>query len=213
MDGTIISTETIWQLATQNVLDIYTPHLDETKKKEIKEYLSGLALYESSKYIQKHANVEVSADEIRKEKARHAHDLYTSHGIDYIPFFSDFHGKAKNLNLKTAIATNATDETVDRTLSMLPLRDFFSEHIYHIDMVNQICKPNPDIFLHTAKMIDVDSKECIVIEDSAHGIKAAKSAGMYCIAINTSNNSHALHEADEIVNCYTEINLDKLILK
>ena len=213
MDGTITSTEKIWQLATQNVLDIYTPHLDAAKRNEIKEYLSGLALYESSKYIQKHAITEVSADEIREEKARQAHDLYTSHGIDYIPFFSDFHAKVKNLNLRTAIATNATNETVNKTLSMLPLRDFFSEHIYDVDMVNRVCKPNPDIFLHAAKMIDVSSKDCIVIEDSAHGIKAAKAAGMYCIAINTGKNSHALQEADEIVNCYTEINLDKLILK
>lgn len=213
MDGTIISTEMIWQIATQNILDIYVPHLDQEKKDEIKTYLIGLALYESCKYIQKHALTEVSVDEIREEKARQAHALYNSHGLTFIPFFPEFHEKVKGLNLKTAIATNATDETVRKTLTMLPLKDYFAEHIYHIDMVNRVCKPNPDIFLHAAKNIAVDPEHCIVIEDSVHGIKAAKAAGMYCIAINTGNNRHLLHEADEIVDCYTEINLEKLLYK
>ena len=211
MDGTIISTEIMWHTATQNILNIYASHLDQAQKDEIKIYLKGLALYESCKYIQKHSLLDVTADEILQEKARQAHDLYHTLGLSFIPFFPEFHAKVKNLNLKHAIATNATQETVDKTLKLLPLRDFFAEHIYNIDMVNRVCKPSPDIFLHAAKKIGVQPKDCVVIEDSVHGIKAAKAAGMYCIAINTGKDRHLLGEADEIVDCYTEINLDKLL--
>lgn len=213
MDGTIISTEVMWQTATQKVLDKYVGHLSQEKKDEIKTYLKGLALYASCKYIAQHALTDISPDEIREEKARQAHDLYESIGLEFIPFFPDFHHKVKSHNLKTAIATNATGETVENTLKLLPLRDYFAEHIYNVDMVNRVCKPNPDIFLHAAKNIGVDPKDCIVIEDSVHGIKAAKAAGMYCIAINTGNDRHLLHEADEIVDCYKEIDLDKLLYK
>ncbi len=80
-------------------------------------------------------------------------------------------------------------------------------------MVNRVCKPSPDIFLHAAKKINVEPEHCIVIEDSVHGIKAAKAAGMYCIAINTGKDRHLLGQADEIVDCYTEINLEKLLAK
>ena len=211
MDGTIISTEVMWHTATQNVLDIYAAHLDQSKKDEIKIYLKGLALYESCKYIKKHSLLDVTAEEILQEKARQAHDLYHTLGLSFIPFFPEFHAKVKARNLKHAIATNATQESVDRTLTMLPLRDYFAEHIYNVDMVNRVCKPSPDIFLHAAKKIGVEPKDCIVIEDSAHGIKAAKAAGMYCIAINTGKDRHLLGEADEIVDCYTQINLDKLL--
>lgn len=211
MDGTIISTENMWQAATQNILDIYASHLDQDKKEEIKVYLKGLALYESCKYIQQHSLQDVSVEEILAEKARQAHHLYTSQGLSFIPHFESFHTKVKDSNLKHAIATNATQETVDKTLTMLPLRNFFAEHIYNVDMVNRVCKPKPDIFLHAAKNIDVAPELCIVIEDSAHGIKAAKAAGMYCIAINTGKDRHLLGEADEIVDCYTEIDLDKLL--
>ena len=211
MDGTIISTENMWQTATQNILNIYASHLDQEKKDEIKVYLKGLALYESCKHIKKHSLKDVSVEEILEEKARQAHDLYATQGLSFIPYFPEFHAKVAALDLKHAIATNATQETVDKTLKLLPLRDYFAEHIYNVDMVNRVCKPKPDIFLLAAKKINVDPADCIVIEDSAHGIKAAKAAGMYCIAINTGKDRHLLGEADEIVDCYREINLEKLL--
>jgi len=211
MDGTIICTETIWQAATQKILDKHANHLSQDKKNEIKTYLKGLALYESCKYIASHSLTDVSPDLIRQEKAQFAHDLYTSLGLSYIPHFQDFHKKACLLDFKTAIATNAIEQSVANTLKLLPLDDFFGKHIYHIDMVGGVCKPNPAIFLHAAKNIGIDPEDCIVIEDSAHGIKAAKAAGMYCIAINTGNDRHLLTQADEIVDCYQEINLEKFL--
>ncbi|MBV8660718.1 MAG: HAD family phosphatase [Candidatus Dependentiae bacterium] len=211
MDGTIISTETIWATATQTILDKYVDHLSQEKKSEIKSHLRGLALYESCKLIAEHTLNNISPDEIRAEKAAIAHNLYETHGLAFIPFFPEFHQKVIEHGLKTAVATNAISQSVEHTLRHLPLRDFFAEHIYHIDMVNKVHKPNPAIFLHAAKMIGVEPKDCIVIEDSVHGIRAAKAAGMYCIAINTSNERHLLHEADEIVDCYKEIDLEKLL--
>lgn len=212
MDGTIISTESMWQAATQHILDKHTNHLTKDKKQEIKTYLKGLALYESCKYIAKHSLEKINPEEILQEKMNVAHTLYSTKQIHFIPFFEDFHIKAtQKYGLKTAIATNAITPTVGHTLKQVPLEKFFGQHIYNIDMVNQVCKPNPAIFLHAAKNINVEPKDCIVIEDSAHGIKAAKAAGMYCIAINTGNDRHLLHEADEIVDCYNEINLDNLL--
>jgi len=213
MDGTIVSTESIWQKATENILDMYSSHLSQDEKNEIKIHLKGLALYESSKYIKKNSLLDVSVEEILQEKAKQAHDLYQTQGVTFIPHFSNFHVQVIEQGLKTAIATNATQDTVNRTLTMLPLLDYFAEHIYNIDMVNRVCKPNPDIFLHAAKKINIDPEYCIVIEDSAHGIAAAKAAGMYCVAINTGGDRHLLGQADEIIDCYSEINLEKLLIR
>lgn len=213
MDGTIVSTEIMWQVATQRILDKHISHLPQEKKDEIKAYLKGLALYESCQYLAQHSIVDINPQELLEEKLQLAHDMYDTHEVSYIPHFPEFHGKATNHGLKTAIATNAVTATVEKTLEQLPLEDFFAEHIYNIDMVNKVCKPNPAIFLHAAQQIGINPNDCIVIEDSVHGIKAAKAAGMYCIAINTGNDRHLLHEADEIVNCYKEIDLDKLLYK
>jgi len=96
-------------------------------------------------------------------------------------------------------------------MTKTPLRDYFNEHIYTINTVNLQYKPNPDIYLHAAKMLGVEPRHCIAIEDSSSGIKAAKAAGMYCIGINTGKNRDILKQADEIVECFSEIDLDKLL--
>jgi beta-phosphoglucomutase len=47
-------------------------------------------------------------------------------------------------------------------------------------------KPNPDIFLETARRLNVPPAKCCVIEDAVNGVKAAKAAGMRCVAVTTS---------------------------
>ena len=46
-------------------------------------------------------------------------------------------------------------------------------------------KPDPEIFLKAAKHINTKPRECVVFEDSIFGVKAAKSAGMGCVAVTT----------------------------
>ena len=212
MDGTVIATEDIWKSATQKILDDYLGHLNQEEKDKIKKHLKGLALYESSKYIKEQSKIDITEEDIIKAKSLHAHTIF-SQGIDFIPHFESFHKSSQDMGMKTAIATNATEKTVDHTLSMLPLENYFQEHIYHIDHVNKVCKPNPDVFLHAAKKIGMDPKDCIVIEDSAHGIQAAKAANMFCIGINTGQDREVLEKADIIVDCYSEIDLTKLLEK
>ena len=82
-----------------------------------------------------------------------------------------------------------------------------------MDHVNRAYKPKPDVYLHAAKMLETDPCDCIAIEDSPSGIKAAKAAGMFCIGINTGKNRDNLKEADLIVECYSEIDIENLIKK
>ena len=56
-------------------------------------------------------------------------------------------------------------------------------------------------------MLELEPSECMVIEDSPHGIKAAKSAGMYCIGITTTYKKDKLFEADQIVDNFEEIKI------
>ncbi|GEM_PF-2819520 len=63
----------------------------------------------------------------------------------------------------------------------------------------------------TAEMLKVNPKECIVIEDSTNGVKAALSAGMKCIGyFNLNSGSQDLSCASKIVNSICEINYDFL---
>jgi HAD superfamily hydrolase (TIGR01509 family) len=60
-------------------------------------------------------------------------------------------------------------------------------------------KPNPMVFLQAAQKLQVDPQECLVVEDSVPGLRAAKNAGMKCLTVETTNPASLLQEADLIV--------------
>jgi HAD superfamily hydrolase (TIGR01509 family) len=51
-------------------------------------------------------------------------------------------------------------------------------------------KPSPDVFLEAARRLDIPPARCLVIEDSRHGVTAARAAGMRCIAIPCATTAH-----------------------
>jgi beta-phosphoglucomutase len=63
------------------------------------------------------------------------------------------------------------------------LAECFDE-ILTVEMVSH-SKPDPEIFLKTAEQLETKPQACVVFEDSIFGVKAAKSAGMKCIAVTT----------------------------
>lgn len=66
-------------------------------------------------------------------------------------------------------------------------------------------KPFPDPYLRAAKLLGVSARQCLVIENAPYGIKAAKRAGMSCIALTTSLPKTYLKEADLVVDHLTDI--------
>ena len=74
----------------------------------------------------------------------------------------------------------------------------------------KVAKPEPDIFLMAAEIMGVKPEDCTVVEDSTFGIRAAKAAGMRCIAF-TGANVHNLDnsEADDRFPEYNDEAFDK----
>ncbi len=212
LDGTIIDTETIWNQASRQLLEKRGITLDAKTDKELFDAIQGLALHKSCLLIKQTAQLPEPLDDLIKEESAIAHDLYKQH-VRFIPGFVQFHKKLAHFKLKSGIATNASAETTELTDRIMNLRQFFGEHIYNVSHVNFANKPDPALYLHAAKQLCIDPSDCIAIEDSRHGVTAAKNAGMYCIGINTAKNSAALSSADIIVDSYQQINLSELILK
>lgn len=106
---------------------------------------------------------------------------------------------------KIALATMSSRKVVNRLLIEKRIREYF-DVVYSADDVNNP-KPNPEIFLLTAKTLEVDPKDCIVIEDSIFGIKAAKQAKMKCIAVSSgayNKNDLQKEQPDMIINSLIE---------
>lgn len=78
---------------------------------------------------------------------------------------------------RKAVASSSTSEQLKRKLGKLDLWDLFAPHIYSADHVAH-AKPAPDLFLHAARELGVGPSNCLVLEDSVNGVKAARAAGM-----------------------------------
>lgn len=212
MDGTIIDTEHIWKHASFIMLERRGIVLSPEEHAEIARELHGLALIHCCLYLKMRGFFKEDIEDLAIEKRKIAHDLFEKE-VRYMHGFLDFFQQVTTHNLKTAVATNAEEETVIVTNKALDLQKLFGQHVYHIGHVNHKGKPDPAIYLHAAAQLSIDPTECIAIEDSPRGIQSAKKAGMKCIGFNSAGNKELLCEADIIVNLYEEINLLTLVKK
>lgn len=210
MDGTIVQTEHLWHQATCTLFENRGHPLTHLQKETLNHQLIGSGLPHSCQIIKDMLGTEDSIEIIMKEKLALADQLYEQ-GIQFVDGFVEFHQKVMAIPLKVGVATNATIHTVQRTQCSLNLSAYFGEHVYTINHVQNRGKPNPAIYLYAAQQLGIAPQECIAIEDSAHGIMAAKAAGMFCIGINTSKKGEQIKEAHLRVDRYEQIELEKII--
>ena len=95
-----------------------------------------------------------------------------------------------------AVVSGADRNIVHDVISRL-FGDIFDLVISGEDVING--KPAPDPFLVAAKGLGLGPEDCVVIENASMGVKAAKSAGMFCIGIPTYVTPISLDDADLLV--------------
>ena len=111
-----------------------------------------------------------------------------------------------------AIASSTVIENIRLIVGSLGIEKYMKAVITGHDVTEG--KPHPQVFLTAAERLGADPRDCIVFEDAVAGVKAAKSAGMYCSAITSTHPREKLKEADLIVDSLEEVtvkDLEKLI--
>jgi beta-phosphoglucomutase len=88
------------------------------------------------------------------------------------------HGK-----VKVGLASMNNRAVVMHLLQINGIADCF-DTVLTVEAVSH-SKPDPEIFLKTAEQLKAKPQDCVVVEDSIFGVKAAKSGGMSCIAVTT----------------------------
>ena len=114
-----------------------------------------------------------------------------------LPGAHEFISGCRKKGLRMALATSADRVKMEvnlREIGLVP--ETFQFIITGLDVENK--KPFPDIYIKAAEGIGLEPEDCLVVEDAVSGIKAGKSAGCKCLAVTTSFDSAALHEADWI---------------
>lgn len=131
------------------------------------------------------------------------------HGVTLLPGVHALLEGLQAAGLKQAIGSSAPRENVKLILELTNTQHFF-EVIVAVEEI-QRGKPDPQIFQIGADKLAVAYGQCLVIEDAVAGVRAAKAAGMRCIAVRFGGNHSeaALSQAgaDLVVKSLEEVSV------
>ncbi|GAA0871658.1 HAD family hydrolase [Gangjinia marincola] len=116
--------------------------------------------------------------------------------------------KANGLTL--IVASSASMPNINRVFDRFDLNRYFSGKLSGADLKES--KPHPEIFIKAAQAANANKNECVVIEDSTNGIKAAHAAGIFCVGYDSKHSTGQDYSLANIVaNDYEQIRYNQLM--
>ncbi len=201
MDGVLIDSETFYSEMEQvnfRLLGLNISHEEHIT-------YQGTATDEMWKKIKEKHNVQNTVDELVKMTNDLTIPVFRKmEKIDPMRGVLDLLLALEKKNIPLALASSSYPEVIEIVLEKTKLKKFFGV-VVNSRMAGK-SKPAPDIFLLASEKLDILPHKCIVVEDSANGIAAAKAAGMFCIAFNGPGSEHQdQSKADVIIKDYNHL--------
>jgi len=151
----------------------------------------------------------IDRDAVKARRYEHELQLLEIEGLR--PGILEYLEEADRLKLKTAIVSSSSRQWVDRHLARLERADHFDE-IVTADHDPERGKPRPTLYLEALGLLGVPAGEAIAFEDSPNGVKAAKGAGIFTVAVpNGVTASLGLDEADLVLPSLADLPLQELL--
>jgi len=206
LDGTLIDSMHVWD---QVDIDFLKKRGKEVPKDLFSDLPSGDGLLPMAFYFKKKFNLPEETDEIIAEWNSMVLDFYSS--LSLIEGADQLLNKLLNKKFKLGIGTSNSEVLTEAVLKYNHIKDNFHSIVTGCKITRG--KPFPDIYLTVAEELNIAPNNCLVLEDTLHGVEAAKNAGMRVIAIynDYSKKEAALLKikADAYVYNYSE--LDSLL--
>lgn len=144
-------------------------------------------------------------DELLRRKRELFNQAFdTDADLDLLPGVRALIEDIQRHGIQLVLASSASKATIARVFDRFGLGPYFSHRVSGEDFAQS--KPNPEIFVHAASLAQTPVAECIVIEDSANGVAAAKAAGIYCIGYASPHSvGQDLRLADRVIQDFAEL--------
>jgi len=201
LDGLMLDTESISQPAWKRAMMELGYEFDES----IFPQIMGLKLEAIGEFYRGLLGQDFPFEKANELRSKYMNEHFEKFGIELKPGLLELLEFLDKNELPKVIATSS-----QRDFAMLKLR--FANLIDRFDMI--VCadevengKPAPDIFYLAAEKLGVDVKECLVLEDSSNGIKAAHAAGMGAVLVPDINQptEDILELADRVFPTLNEV--------
>lgn len=193
LDGVIVDTAVYHYHAWKRLADCLQIEFDET----VNERLKGVSRMESLQMILEKSSRRYDEEEKQKmaeEKNGWYQELLNQLTPDHIlPGIQDFISEIRKEGINTSICS--ASKNTDMILEKLGIRHLFDTVVTGHDTAKT--KPDPQVFTIAAQRLGIPYENCVVIEDSAAGIQAAKACGMRSVGIGSKQ---LLGAADRVID-------------
>ncbi len=176
MDGVMIDSEPLWE-KTERIL-LARRGIDYSP--DYRDKIVGLNQRDSGRLLVGTFDLEETVEDIINERISILTSIYEEE-LELIPALVPLLERLAGEGYRLAVASSSPLRVVNFVLDMFSLHEHFLTVVSGDSVGNG--KPDPDIYIHTAETLGVKPAECVAIEDSINGLRSAKGAGMYCIAI------------------------------
>ncbi len=176
-DGLIIDTESADYQSWQELFAEFDAELPLSMWVE---YVGSAEVFDPFSYLEAQTGSAVDRATLSVQRQQRNLDLVGQMTVK--PGVVDTLHAARDAGLRLAVASSSPHAWVDPLLTRLELTDWF-EIVACRDDVGNVGKPHPDVYQFAMRHIDVGVGQAMALEDSPHGVAAAKAAGLYCVAI------------------------------
>ena len=203
MDGTLVDTEPFNTEIEKRQFRLNNLEISEEEHQKYLGVASDAMWHEIAMQYRLQLSVSELVDQAHKESLRYLSEVEQ---IPVMPGLVELLEKLQEKKCPMAVASSSTPEIIDLVLTRANLKKYFRTIVSAQEAGRS--KPAPDVFLLTAKKMEVAPEKCLVVEDSPNGIKAAVAAGMICVAYEgPGSNPHELKEADAIIQSYAQLGM------
>jgi HAD superfamily hydrolase (TIGR01509 family) len=202
MDGVIIDSERLWQQAEFEVftslgVNVTKEYADQTKSMTTKEVTKF--------WFDKCPWFTESLDTVEQMVIARVITLVETEDCE-ITGIKDLLRLLKDKGYKIGLATNSPNSIIPKVLEKSALVQFFDTISSAEFEING--KPDPAVYLTTASKLEVSTAECIAIEDSDSGMKAAKNAGMTVVGFTNGNANIYFEFADFQIEHFNDFDIE-----
>lgn len=191
MDGVIVDSEPLHLIAYQ---EFFSEYEIEYTAEHNQEFLGTKDVWMAGVLIERH-ELPHTPETMVKAKEEILLRLIREQAVAR-PGLFEILTQAKSAGLPMSIASSATLPTIHLVVEVLKIREYFDALTSGDEVAHG--KPSPDVFLLAAKRLGAEPSHCVVIEDTLNGIKAAKAAGMHCVAIPCEATLHQDHSLADV---------------
>ena len=200
MDGVLINSEPLHCRAFQ---DILAPHGVEVTEEE---YYAKFLVYSDREVLERLLPDARVLDGAVAAKERRYWELLEAG----VPAFRDGLALlARTDGWRVGLATGSIRREAELVLGCLGIRERFDAVVAREDYGKG--KPDPEPYLRAADALGLSPRRCVVVEDAPGGVRAAKAAGMACVAVTHSCPRERLVEADLVVADLAAVELASLL--